>query len=90
MKMLQVKFRNGEVKEIPVQVIAANRAEYYSATDENTTYQEEYDFIMDDENEALDWFVNNMYWKDVEKEAVDVSKAEELDYSEEAPLLCSQ
>lgn len=83
MKQLYLTFRNGAVKAIPAYVIARDRALYFSENDETTTYQEEYDFTMENDSEIEDWFFNNMDWKDVEKYAKDVKTGNELDYQTE-------
>lgn len=60
---------SGFVWEIPLEVIAADRAKYYAERDKDTTYQDEFYYVMDDECEGIDWFENNMNWEDVAKEA---------------------
>lgn len=82
MKQLVITFRNGEIKAIPVELIAKDRAKYYSERDETTSYKEEFDFAMQDETEIIDWFTNNMDWKDVEEHAED-RDSEAIDYAKE-------
>lgn len=77
-KTLRVTFDSGHVYELPAQVVAADRAEYYAeldAEDDNIeksydeVYEEELAFALDDHPELHDWFLNNMNWSDVEGDA---------------------
>lgn len=55
----------GEQWALPKEVVAHNRALYYEKRDKDTTYKEEFDFVMGDDFEAQDWFRNNMDPEDV-------------------------
>lgn len=60
-----IKIEQGQnVWMIPVSFVAAERAKYYAAKDKDTTYQDEFDFVMGDAGEALDWLENNMNYED--------------------------
>jgi hypothetical protein len=82
MKVIEIT-DSGYVWHIPVEVVADNRAKYYrdieakreQLSDEDATlvYKEEFDFVMKDSYEAIDWFVNNMNFSDVATSAVLVS-----------------
>jgi hypothetical protein len=50
---------------VPLAHVAAHRAKYYAAKDPDTTYQAEYDFVMKDDYEGVDWFQNNMNLSDL-------------------------
>lgn len=63
-KYITAEDKNG-IWTVPISVIAKNRAEHYAKTDPDTTYQEEYEFVMEDTDEAIDWFRNNMDWDDL-------------------------
>lgn len=54
----------GFVWHVPLMAIAENRADHY-AEDPDTTRQEEIDYVMGDDFEGLDWFLNNMDFCDV-------------------------
>ncbi len=73
-KYYTVKMNNGDVYGIPAEIIAKNRADYYAKTDPDTTWQEEFDAMMEwfDTNdfEFADWAKNNMNWSDVAEVAV--------------------
>lgn len=71
-KNLALHYNNGAVWSIPVHFIADNRAKFYVERDVDTTYQEEYDFVMRDHYEAKDWFFNNMDWDQVKDVAVQI------------------
>lgn len=68
----------GFVWEVPLSAIADHRAKYYAARDKDTTYQDEFDFVMEDDFEGLDWFFNNMDWSDVAAKATLVKTPDAL------------
>lgn len=55
---------DGFVWRVPVDIIASHRATYYADKDEDTTYQEEFEYVVDNDYEAIDWMQNNMDWED--------------------------
>lgn len=67
MKKMQITFPNTEIWEIPVNVIAENRANYYAEFDGfkkgSLEWQNEVDEFIDDEFELIDWATNNMLWE---------------------------
>jgi hypothetical protein len=67
MKVIQIT-DHGYVWHIPLQVIAENRAEFYG-DDHDTSRAEEIDYVMNDDHEGLDWFLNNMDFENVANEA---------------------
>ncbi len=76
-KMIQVE-DNGYVWRVPLKVVARNRAAYYEQRDgDPASFKAEYDFVMGDEFEGLDWFQNNMNWEDVSDHAVLVMRPDE-------------
>lgn len=77
MKYLKFMMENGEVWGLPVKYIADNRAKYFDGKD--TTYQEEYDFVMENADEASDWFFNNMNPEDVQGKIFKLKDAPVLD-----------
>lgn len=77
MKVIEIE-DSGFVWNIPLRVIADARAKYYAARDSDTTYQDEFNYVMEDDYEGLDWFQNNMNFEDVESEAVLVTKPQPL------------
>lgn len=86
-KKLVVEFSNGEVYEIPVDVIAKNRAEYYyKSTNEFSSIEESLQNdtipLFEDDYEITDWASNNMNWSDVSEYAVKV-KTKSISYDEE-------
>lgn len=58
--MLRVTFANGEIWEIPAQVIVDDRDNQYKDEEEDTAGQEDHDY------EITDWASNNMNWSDLE------------------------
>lgn len=83
-KYLRVTMNDGTRWDVPAEVIARSRAKYYSDTDTEITYDEEFSFTMEDDFELRDWAANSMNWADVKPFAVrapDVPK-EAPDYQE--------
>jgi peptidoglycan/xylan/chitin deacetylase (PgdA/CDA1 family) len=70
MKVLEARFRDGSVWQVPCTVIAAHRAKYYAAKDPDTTYDAEYTVTMDDNYELKDWCFGNMNISDLQPHAV--------------------
>lgn len=77
MKVIRID-DSGYIWDVPLEVIAKHRADYYAKLDKNTSFQEEFDYVMDDDYEGLDWFLNNMDFEDVEKDAIFVQAPEPL------------
>lgn len=64
-KYLRVTMPDNTRWDVPCEVIAKNRAEYYK----EDGYDEEFEYTMSNEFELTDWAANNMYWDDVKKYA---------------------
>lgn len=60
---------SGFVWHVPLEAIAKHRAKYYAERDKDTTFEDEFEFVMRDDLEALDWFQNNMDFEDVASDA---------------------
>lgn len=74
-----IKITDSEyVWHIPLEAIADNRAKYYAERDSDTTYQAEFDYVMSDDYEGIDWYCNNMDFEDVADKAVLVFTPEPL------------
>lgn len=71
-KYIEVSDR-GFVWRVPLGVIADSYASYYVGEDADSKYEDEYQFIMEDAYQGIDWFVNNMNWEDVEHCAMKVA-----------------
>ena len=80
--MITVNFSDGTTWEFPASVVAANRASYYEDK-EPGCYTEEFDYIMSNDDELLDWASGNMDWKDVLAYATLVDTDKLTDYVEE-------
>ncbi|MBG9944674.1 hypothetical protein ABE237_00735 [Brevibacillus formosus] len=81
-KKLRVTMPDGSKWDVPADLIAKNRAEYYSKRSSDTIYEEEVEFALSDNYELFDWAENNMNWKDVRQFAVEVKAPDEPDYQE--------
>ena len=89
-KFLRVTFSDGKVYDIPAEVIAKARAEYYAKVDaargENyiKVYNKELKAGLEDDSEITDWAFNNMDWVDVAEHVVQVDqRAGDIDYHNE-------
>ena len=72
---------DGSKYDVPAKIIAENRAAYYNERDEDTTYEEEFDYTMEDDGELIDWATNNMDWDEVSDHAV-LAGISQPDYQE--------
>ena len=68
MKVIKCNTPNGQFK-IPLKLVAENRADYYAVeVDGNEKgsqeWQEEVDWVMEDDFEGIDWLLNNTNWED--------------------------
>lgn len=75
-RYLQVTMLDGSKWNVPVRVIAEDRAKYYAEKD-NITFEESLHndtlpLFEGDNCEIMDWASNNMNWEDVQKYAVKV------------------
>jgi hypothetical protein len=61
-KKIRIYTTCGRVFQIDVHEIADNRAKYYAKKDKDTTYEEEYEFLVGDDFEVKDWLFNQMDW----------------------------
>jgi hypothetical protein len=76
-KFICVEYR-GYAWDVPLVAVATHRARHYAERDKDTTFDDEYQFVMDDHAEGLDWFLNNMDWDDVADVSAMVSTPEVL------------
>ena len=83
MKIIEITFEDGRVYGVPLSFVAEHRAKYYAKIDEDTTYQEEYDYVMDDDYEGIDWIQNNMDWSDFAVKTFLIHRPEESEDYEE-------
>jgi hypothetical protein len=65
-KSITVEMPDGKTYIVAAEHIAHDRATCYAKKDKDTTYAEEFEHAMGDDDEMLDWAANNMNWKDVE------------------------
>ncbi|HPI81815.1 MAG TPA: hypothetical protein PK122_01080 [Candidatus Paceibacterota bacterium] len=88
-KSIKIQFPNGDIFFVPSQVIAENRANYYSSVDGyeigSNEWLEEVDYALNSEYEIEDWLRNNMNWSDLEPYATREEEYEDIDYEEDFP-----
>lgn len=86
-RIYAVHMGDGSIWGVPAQVIADNRAKYYADCDPNTTYQAEFDAMIEwfdsKDYEFQDWAQNNMNWDDVKEYAFLIKRdVPELDFQD--------
>lgn len=59
MKYITFELENGDVYGLPLEEVAKVRAEYYASKDPDTTFKKEFDYVMSDGFEGIDWFRNS-------------------------------
>jgi hypothetical protein len=86
-KFIKIRFSNGEVYEIPAEVIALERTNYYTTADgvakDSAEWFEEYKFSLEDNYELEDWLTNNMNWSDIKDQAVLIKDETDYNYDDE-------
>ena len=59
--------------------MARHRTEFYSKGDDfnegDEEWREEFDYVMNDSFEGIDWLANNMDWDDVKPHAIQMPSA---------------
>jgi len=90
-KYLRVRMSNGSMYDIPAEVIAEHRANFFENNSaEKLAYHSssvqprlriaEKEFALNNDDVLIDWATNKMDWKDIEKFAL---KVDNNDYEEE-------
>lgn len=81
-KYLRVTMPDDSKWDVPADLIATNRAQYYAKldgegnpTEEKKIFEDELKYALTDDDELIDWAVGNMDWKDVAHYAIEVQKA---------------
>lgn len=73
-RLYVITMPDGSKWGVPAEIIAKSRAEYYAEIDPDTTYEEEYNAMIEwfdtKDYEFADWAKNNMDWDDVKQYAV--------------------
>lgn len=87
-KFIRVFFSNGEVYDVPAEIIARERTNYYAIEvdghEENSPeWKEEFEFSMSSSYELEDYMSNNMNWSDIKDKAILVEEESEFDYDQD-------
>lgn len=61
-KKIILKTQSNRTFQIDAHEVIHNRSKYYADRDPDTIYDEEYEYLLDDESEVFDWLFNNMDW----------------------------
>ncbi|MGF9909554.1 hypothetical protein [Brevibacillus porteri] len=81
-KKLRVTMPDGTEWDVPAEIIAKSRAEYYCGVDADADFDEEYEYALYDHEDLIDWAENNMNWEDVAKFAQPLGDRTKTDYQE--------
>lgn len=81
-KFIRFMTADGEAWDLPKEIPAKHRAEYYAKKDPEITLEEEFDFAMGDDYEAFDWLQNNMNREEYEPFLQHASKPRESTFME--------
>jgi deoxyxylulose-5-phosphate synthase len=60
MKYLVATLEDGRIMGYPAQIVAESYANYFNVQDDSTTFQHEYDYIINEHGELEDLALNNM------------------------------
>lgn len=71
MKLIQFDTPDGQ-HTLPLLLVAENRAEFY-ANKGTSEYQEEVNFVMEDDFEGIDWLLNNTDYEDWENQTTKIN-----------------
>lgn len=71
MKYIQIKTEKS-IYRIPLEFVAKHRAEYYK----EDGFDEEVEFVMNDNYEGIDWMSNNMNYEDFKDALIKVKDIE--------------
>jgi hypothetical protein len=61
-KKILIKLEDQRLYSASLHEVVDNRASYYAGQDPNTTYEEEYQFAMNNSRATTDWLLNVMDW----------------------------
>ena len=78
MKYLVMTMPNGEIWQIPAEIIANSRANYYGEKEGPEMRKEEYEYTLNDNLELIDWAANNMNWSEVKEFAKKIKEADPI------------
>lgn len=85
-RKIYIKFKNGDVFELPVIVIAEMRTQYYSEVDGFEKDSDEWNSEMEQslvEFEVYDWLTNNCNWSDIKNHVKKIDYSKPIDYQKE-------
>ena len=65
MKVIKMNTPDGQYI-LPLIEVAKNKAKHYVPSEENTSFEDEVNFVMEDDFEGIDWLLNNTNYEDWE------------------------
>lgn len=80
-KKLRVTMPDGSEWDVPAEIIAKSRADYYCSVDGDADFDKVLKDSLSDDGILIDWAENEMNWEDVEEVATQVTPAE-INYQE--------
>lgn len=79
---MTIEMPDGSVWAMPAQLIAKSYADYYEKHDKDYSRQQHYDTAMEDDYILKDWAANNMHWKDLRHNAIELKRPGPTDFEE--------
>jgi len=87
MKFIKIEMLDKSVWEIPARIVALHKATYYAdkanSGERNVVFAKEFEFMLEDDDEIIDWLQNNMDWSDIKSEAHKVTDNVDVDYEDD-------
>lgn len=80
-KQIQVEMPDTSIWGVPAELVAKDRADFYTKTEGEESGKTEYAFTLDDNEALIDWSENNMNWSDVSHAAI-LIRPGRVDYQE--------
>ena len=71
-KYIRVEMPDLTKWDVPASIVARSYATYYAEADKETPFDAYLAYVLEDDDELIDWADNNMNWSDVAAHAVRV------------------
>jgi len=73
MKQIHITMPDGSIWAVPAEIVAESLARHYAKADGKAYLKEDYENALSDHSLLIEWAENNMNWKDVAKDAFQVT-----------------
>jgi hypothetical protein len=86
-KRIKIEFNNGEIYYLDATIVAKERVDYYTEVygykKDSPEWTEEYEYLLNNDNELLDWIENNMDWSDIKNQVYKLGDQIPYNYDDE-------